>query len=80
MHMRGEPTNMNQLDQYTNVTEDVMYELEQRLDQALEMGIKNTISSLILVLVYLKCSTELSITKRVLETESLGISFAIWFI
>ena len=40
MHMRGEPTNMNQLDQYTNVTEDVMYELEQRLDQALEMGIK----------------------------------------
>ena len=40
MHMRGEPTNMNQLDQYTNVTEDVMYELQQRLDQALEMGIK----------------------------------------
>ena len=40
MHMRGEPTNMNQLDQYTNVTEDVMYELEQRLDKALEMGIK----------------------------------------
>lgn len=40
MHMRGEPTNMNQLDQYTNVTKDVMYELEQRLDQALEMGIK----------------------------------------
>ena len=40
MHMRGEPTNMNQLDQYTNVTEDVMYELEQRLDQALKIGIK----------------------------------------
>ena len=40
MHMRGEPTNMNQLDQYTNVTEDVMYELQQRLDQALKIGIK----------------------------------------
>ena len=40
MHMRGEPTNMNQLDQYTNVTEDVMYELQQRLDHALKIGIK----------------------------------------
>ena len=40
MHMRGEPTNMNQLDQYTNVTEDVIYELQQRLDHALKIGIK----------------------------------------
>ena len=40
MHMRGEPTNMNQLDQYKDVTEDVMYELQQRLDHALEIGIK----------------------------------------
>ena len=40
MHMRGEPTNMNQLDQYTNVTEDVMYELQQRLDHVLKIGIK----------------------------------------
>ena len=40
MHMRGESTNMNQLDQYTNVTEDVMYELQQRLDHALKIGIK----------------------------------------
>ena len=40
MHMRGEPTNMNQLDQYQDVTEDVMYELQQRLDHALEIGIK----------------------------------------
>ncbi|ENU82916.1 dihydropteroate synthase [Acinetobacter sp. CIP 102159] len=40
MHMRGEPTNMNQLDQYTHVTEDVMYELQQRLNDALKIGIK----------------------------------------
>ena len=40
MHMRGEPTNMNQLDQYTHVTEDVMYELQQRLNHALKIGIK----------------------------------------
>ena len=40
MHMRGEPTNMNQLDQYQDVTEDVMYELQQRLDHALKIGIK----------------------------------------
>ena len=40
MHMRGEPTNMNQLDQYADVTEDVMTELQQRLDQALTAGVK----------------------------------------
>ncbi|MCH7336154.1 dihydropteroate synthase [Acinetobacter sp. NIPH 2699] len=40
MHMRGEPTNMNQLDQYDDVTEDVMRELQQRLDQAIAVGIK----------------------------------------
>lgn len=40
MHMRGEPTNMNQLDQYQDVTEDVIQELQQRLDQALAVGIK----------------------------------------
>ncbi|MBO3657174.1 dihydropteroate synthase [Acinetobacter haemolyticus] len=40
MHMRGEPTNMNQLDQYHDVTEDVMLELQQRLDQALAVGIR----------------------------------------
>lgn len=40
MHMRGEPTNMNQLDQYDDVTEDVIYELQQRLDQAIAAGIK----------------------------------------
>lgn len=40
MHMRGEPTNMNQLDQYEDVTEDVIYELQQRLDQAIAAGIK----------------------------------------
>ncbi|RLZ11101.1 dihydropteroate synthase [Acinetobacter sp. 2JN-4] len=40
MHMRGEPTNMNQLDQYDDVTEDVMRELHQRLEQAIAIGIK----------------------------------------
>lgn len=40
MHMRGEPTNMNQLDQYDDVTEEVIQELQQRLDQAIAVGIK----------------------------------------
>ncbi|MCH7382246.1 dihydropteroate synthase [Acinetobacter dispersus] len=40
MHMRGEPTNMNQLDQYNDVMEDVIYELQQRLDQAIAVGVR----------------------------------------
>ncbi|EXB46107.1 dihydropteroate synthase [Acinetobacter sp. 1000160] len=40
MHMRGEPTNMNQLDQYNDVTEEVIQELQQRLEQAIAVGIK----------------------------------------
>lgn len=40
MHMRGEPTTMNQLDQYTDVTRDVMYELNLRVEQALQAGVK----------------------------------------
>lgn len=40
MHMRGEPTTMNQLDQYTDVTLDVMQELQKRIDEALAAGIK----------------------------------------
>ncbi|MGA6136711.1 dihydropteroate synthase [Acinetobacter dispersus] len=40
MHMRGEPTNMNQLDQYQDVTEEVIYELQQRLDQAIAVGVR----------------------------------------
>ncbi|ENX40519.1 dihydropteroate synthase [Acinetobacter sp. NIPH 2100] len=40
MHMRGEPTNMNQLDQYDDVTEDVIFELQQRLDQAIAVGVR----------------------------------------
>ena len=39
MHMRGEPTNMNQLDQYQDVTEDVIHELQQRLNQAIAVGV-----------------------------------------
>ncbi len=35
MHMRGEPTTMNGLDQYDNVTLDVMTELTQRVADAL---------------------------------------------
>ena len=40
MHMRGEPTTMNGLDQYDNVTLDVMDELSQRVSDALKAGVK----------------------------------------
>ncbi|WLC31287.1 dihydropteroate synthase [Acinetobacter baumannii] len=40
MHMRGEPTTMNQLDQYADVTLDVMQELQQRINEALAAGMK----------------------------------------
>ncbi|OTG65486.1 dihydropteroate synthase [Acinetobacter silvestris] len=40
MHMRGEPTTMNNLDQYKNVTSDVMHELQQRVDAALQAGVQ----------------------------------------
>ncbi|QIO10324.1 dihydropteroate synthase [Acinetobacter lanii] len=40
MHMRGEPTTMNALDQYKDVTEDVMAELKQSIDDALKAGVK----------------------------------------
>ena len=40
MHMRGEPTTMNGLDQYDNVTLDVMAELSQRLADTLKAGVK----------------------------------------
>ena len=40
MHMRGEPTTMNNLDQYNDVVTDVMQELQQRVDDALQVGIR----------------------------------------
>ena len=40
MHMRGEPTTMNNLDQYDDVTEDVIRELSQRIQDALAAGVK----------------------------------------
>lgn len=40
MHMRGEPTTMNNLDQYNDVTMDVMVELTQRIDDALQAGVR----------------------------------------
>ncbi|WP_347454799.1 dihydropteroate synthase [Acinetobacter thermotolerans] len=40
MHMRGEPTTMNNLDQYEDVTIDVMAELKQRVQDALDAGVK----------------------------------------
>lgn len=40
MHMRGEPTTMNNLDQYQDVTVDVMNELKQRVDDALQAGVR----------------------------------------
>ena len=41
MHMRGEPTTMNNLDQYDNVTQDVMTELQQRVNDALQAGVRS---------------------------------------
>ncbi len=40
MHMRGEPTIMNNLDQYEDVTADVIRELSQRVQDALDVGVK----------------------------------------
>ena len=40
MHMRGEPTTMNNLDQYDDVTQDVIRELLQRVQDALDIGVK----------------------------------------
>lgn len=40
MHMRGEPTTMNNLDQYEDVTTDVIRELSQRVQDALDAGVK----------------------------------------
>ncbi len=40
MHMRGEPTTMNNLDQYDHVTEDVIAELKARVQDALVAGVK----------------------------------------
>ena len=39
MHMRGEPSSMNSLANYTNVTREVIAELEQRIHAALNAGI-----------------------------------------
>ena len=40
MHMRGEPTTMNNLDQYEDVTADVIRELSQCVQDALDVGVK----------------------------------------
>ena len=40
MHMRGEPTTMNNLDQYDDVTQDVIRELSARVQDALNAGVK----------------------------------------
>lgn len=40
MHMRGEPTTMNDLAHYNNVVGDVLFELQKRIKIALEAGIK----------------------------------------
>ena len=39
MHMRGEPTTMNQLAHYTDVTTEVIAELKQKIDLAQQAGI-----------------------------------------
>ena len=41
MHMRGEPTTMNGLDQYDDVTIDVIDELKQRVDDAIQAGVRS---------------------------------------
>lgn len=41
MHMRGEPTTMNSLNQYEDVTLDVIAELKQRVNDALEAGVRS---------------------------------------
>ena len=41
MHMHGEPTAMNNLNQYSDVTQDVMGELQHRINAALAVGIKS---------------------------------------
>lgn len=40
MHMRGEPTTMNQLAEYDDVTKEVMVELQQSVDAAIAVGVK----------------------------------------
>lgn len=40
MHMRGEPTTMNNLDQYDDVTAEVIAEVNQRVDDALAAGVR----------------------------------------
>ena len=40
MHMRGEPTTMNALAQYDDVTLEIITELQQRIDAAVNAGIK----------------------------------------
>lgn len=40
MHMRGEPTTMNNLAQYNDVIEDVSTELADRIDEVLSIGVK----------------------------------------
>ena len=40
MHMRGEPTTMNNLNQYDDVTADGIAELQQRVTDALAVGVK----------------------------------------
>lgn len=40
MHMRGEPTTMNNLDQYDDVAADVISELQEKVDAAIDAGVK----------------------------------------
>ncbi|MHA3053972.1 dihydropteroate synthase [Acinetobacter sp. ANC 4633] len=39
MHMRGEPTTMNQLADYQDVTAEVIAELKQKIDLAIQVGV-----------------------------------------
>ncbi len=41
MHMRGEPATMNQLDNYENIIDDVLNEIEQRIEKVIAGGVKS---------------------------------------
>lgn len=40
MHMRGEPTTMNNLDNYEDIFQDILNELQQRIDDVTSGGVK----------------------------------------
>ncbi len=75
MHMRGEPTTMNGLDQYDNVTLDVMTELSQRVSDALKAGVKAENIMIISVLALLKMQSRTLAFKRIPSAKSARVFY-----